>query len=142
MFWKQFGHKVAVNRNALSITIVNFVALMPIVLSVSALSYYCVERPFLNLRGRYVAPTLARGPTTRSAAEQNAVDTVEIKNLEIDAMSVSPDQSIDDAAGESDQQSTTDALALSNGPMLAGAAVDSAIGSTGQRLLRSRKHWG
>jgi peptidoglycan/LPS O-acetylase OafA/YrhL len=37
-----------------TINLVNFFALMPIVLELSALSYYCIERPFLGLRGRYI----------------------------------------------------------------------------------------
>ena len=55
LFWDNFGARFAVGTVG-SVTAINAVALMPIVLGISALSYFCVERPFLGLRGRYLIP--------------------------------------------------------------------------------------
>ena len=58
LFWDHFGAKFAVGTVG-SVTAINAIALMPIVLAVSALSYFCIERPFLGLRGRYTTEAKA-----------------------------------------------------------------------------------
>ena len=41
-----------------SLFLVTTATLLPLVLALSALSYFCIERPFLNLRRRYIEPAV------------------------------------------------------------------------------------
>lgn len=59
-YWKAYNWiNPAVIDSLPSLFLVTTLTLSPFVLALSALSYFCIELPFLGLRGRYVAPTAA-----------------------------------------------------------------------------------